>query len=113
MADNPYQNMAKQFVDMWQDQMRGMMRDERFITAMLDTMGNVAQPGGGFGDFMSPAADNVPDPSDAAASPDAGYSRLDELTRRIERLESRVNALESALSAKRPKSSKRIPENCE
>lgn len=41
MNDNPYQDIAKEFLDLWQKQMTSVMGDKKFIHTMLDLFQNM------------------------------------------------------------------------
>lgn len=102
-----YHNMAKQFLDMWQEQGRGMMNDDRFLSAMLDTLQNM-QPnfenfsGNSYGTRSSKNQPFTASPFDSAsAASDVSGDELAELHSRLGECEDRIAKLEAALRAKK------------
>lgn len=86
MADNQYQDVARDFMNLWQKQMTSVMGDKQFIHAMLELFQNMqvktnAKP--------TAAASN---PSDAPA---AEHGVLAELAFRVAMCEKRLAALEA------------------
>ncbi len=95
MTDSPYQQMARQFVDMWQEQSQAMMQDERFLDTMLEMFRSMPQPGAS-GDAAASA--------DAAAASGDGGDGMERLARRVELLERRIAELERQLARQRGES---------
>lgn len=88
MTDNPYQHMAKQFVDMWQKQLSDMLVDENFVASMVDMM----HQSGGF-----PNANAAPF-ANAPVSPDAANPAVGQLERRLASAEGRIAELEREMA---------------
>lgn len=88
MPENPYQDAAKEFINLWQKQMTSVMGDKQFIHAMLELFQNTqVKPNA----KANTAAAN---PTDAPA---AEHGLLTELAFRVAMCEKRLAALESAL----------------
>jgi hypothetical protein len=88
MPENPYQDIAKEFVNLWQKQMSSVMGDKQFIHAMLELFQNMqVKPNA----KANTAASN---PSDA---PVAEHRVITELAFRLAMCEKRLAALESKL----------------
>lgn len=86
MPENPYQDVAKEFVNLWQKQMSSVMGDKQFIHAMLELFQNMqVKPNA----KANTAASN---PADASA---AEHGSLTELAFRLAMCEKRLTALES------------------
>src|SRR5690348_13203423 len=89
MTANPYNQMAREFMDLWQKQISAVVSDKRFIHAMLDLLNNMQK--GNYAPGTAKAAHS--DPAHAAHD-DAGV--LAELAFRLAMCEKRIAALESA-----------------
>ena len=87
MTDNPYQHMARQFVDMWQRQLSDMLVDENFVANIIDTMHQT----GGF-----PHASTSP--TDTPFSPDVANAVVGQLERRLAHAEGRLAELEREMA---------------
>ena len=86
MTNTPYQQMAKEFMDLWQKQIASVVSDKQFIGAMLDML-KTANPK--FYDSTKHSSAHSADASDAD-----GRS-LAELAFRVAMCEKRLAALES------------------
>ena len=91
MSENPYQNMAKQFMDLWQKQVASVMSDKQFIHAMLDLLKTAQNPDA----YAKAAASSQP-----ARADDAGHGDMANLAFRLAQCERRLGALEN--TAKKP-----------
>lgn len=87
MTDNPYQDVAKEFVNLWQKQMSSVMGDKQFIHAMLELFQNMQ---------VKPNAKATTAASNPADAPAAEHGTLTELAFRVAMCEKRLAALESA-----------------
>ncbi len=87
MTDNPYQDIAKDFLNLWQKQMTSVMGDKQFIHAMLELFQNMQ---------VKPNAKPTAAASNAANAPAAEHGVLAELTFRLAMCEKRLAALEAA-----------------
>lgn len=97
MNENPYQDVAKDFLNLWQKQMTSVMGDKQFIHAMLELFQNMqTQPNAKQNAKSNPA---TPNPTDAPA---AEHGLLDQLTFRLAMCEKRLAALEAKKSVARP-----------
>ncbi len=86
MNPNPYQDIAKEFLDLWQKQVTSVMGDKQFIHAMLELLKNTqAKPN----EKPTTAAAH---PADAPATE---HGLLAELAFRLAMCEKRIAALES------------------
>ena len=88
-----YQEIAKRFWDLWQDQVAHMMNDKEFVRTMLEMMQSSplhATPESYAKTGFSSA------PRSPAAS-ESGHDAVDLLSRRLEDVENRLRALESAI----------------
>ncbi|MDJ0951039.1 MAG: hypothetical protein QNJ94_19180 [Alphaproteobacteria bacterium] len=108
MADKPdLDRLARQYLDLWQDQVAAMAADPSVAEAMSRLLGWTAmagplwgEPGGGSQQSGRPAgggAANAAGPAAAAAASDAGGRDLGEFTRRLADLEERLAALEARI----------------
>lgn len=88
MQNNAYQQLAKEFMDLWQKQISSVVSDKQFIQAMLEMFQNMQNPG----NDRKSSGTNASDPAHSA---DADHGMLAELAFRIASLEKRVAALES------------------
>lgn len=86
MSTPDYTTLARQFMDMWQQQMHQAMTEPGFVNAMMDGMNGAKKK-----DSREQAATQDRQPAPASESSD---EQLDELTRRIRTLEKRVAELE-------------------
>src|SRR5476649_1192049 len=98
MQNNPYQHIAKEFMDLWQKQISSVISDKQFIQAMLEMFQTAQNPAH---DRTRTAADPA-HPADAA---DADHGLLAELAFRLAMCEKRLAALEG--QGKKPKATKR------
>ena len=120
MAEPPdLQNLAKQYLDLWQDQLGGVSKDPQTAEIMAQTMelmnagaqafatmAAAAQSGGNTGDNDQGDSDGNPPPHDssgtgtgarpAGAPSGAADPDLAKLARRLERIEERLDLLEAA-----------------
>ena len=85
MTDQLYQQLARQYLDLWQKQMSGVFRDKEFIQTMLEMMQGF--PHGSEKSYATAS-------SRPARSADDGDGMLDELTFRLSMCERRLAALE-------------------
>lgn len=89
MTDNPYQDVAKEFLDLWQKQMTSVMGDKQFIHAMLELFQNMqSKPN------AAPNAKTNTTASNPANAPAAERMLLDQLAFRVAMCEKRLAALE-------------------
>ncbi len=88
MTQNPYQDIAKEFMDLWQKQMTSVMGDKQFIHAMLELFQNMQAP--------NAKANTAANASDTSA-PEHGL--LTELAFRVAMCEKRLAALEAQQNA--------------
>ena len=95
MQNNAYQQMAKDFMDLWQKQVASVVSDKQFIHAMLDMFQTMRMPNH---DGKKPAAT-----ADASPAPDADHGLLAELAFRLAMCEKRLAALEQRKPAAKPK----------
>jgi hypothetical protein len=121
MAEPPdIDELARRYLDLWQDQWSAMMTDPntaeamtRFFELMREQMPGAASPFGAFApgakkereddDPGASAAGQRPGPAGAAppgAAPDGGAERVDELNRRLAAVEERLARLEAQLAAR-------------
>ena len=91
----PYQQMAKDFMDLWQKQVASVVSDKQFIQAMLEL----------FQTMQAPNAAYTATPPHSADAADAGHGMLAELAFRLAMCERRLAALEG--QSKKPKAAKR------
>jgi hypothetical protein len=104
MQPPPYQQLAKEFMDLWQKQVSTVVSDKQFIHAMLEMFQSMQMPEY---DRKSKAS-TTSKPADA---PDAGHELLAEFAFRLAMCEKRLAALEKQREkgVKKPKSSSRSP----
>ncbi|MFW0776825.1 MAG: hypothetical protein ACN2B6_03795 [Rickettsiales bacterium] len=93
---NPYQQMAKQFMDLWQKQVSTVVSDKEFIQAMLDLTKQMQNPEN-YGK-TSPTS-SASDPADA---PDAQHGDMAQLAFRLSQCEKRIAALEGKKRTAKP-----------
>lgn len=96
MTDNPYQLMAKQFVDMWQKQLSDMLVDENFVANVIDMM----HQSGGF-PHAGQASQHAASAANTALSPDAANALVGQLERRLASAEGRIAELEREMAGLR------------
>lgn len=84
MTDNPYQDTAKEFLNLWQKQMTSVMGDKQFIHAMLELFQNMQ--------VKPNAKPNTTSNTTNAPAPEHGL--LTELAFRVAMCEKRLTALE-------------------
>jgi hypothetical protein len=89
MTTSAYQQLAKEFMDLWQKQISSVISDKQFIGAMLDMLQSV-QP------QANANTRNKSTTSHAAHAPDANGDVLAELAFRLAMCEKRLAALEHA-----------------
>jgi hypothetical protein len=94
MASAPYQQLARQFIDLWQKQLSTVMHDADFLQGMMDALQSMT-PGVAGHDGNQPAA-----AAHAAASADAGADRMAQLDYRLRMCEQRLSELEVRLAEK-------------
>ena len=131
MAEPPdLQNLAKQYLDLWQDQLGGVSKDPQTVEIMAQTMqlmnagaqvfanmATAAQNGMNTGETDQGDNDGNAPPSDSSnasavsqpadATPGAADPDLAEFARRLERIEERLDTLEAASRKSRRKSAKK------
>ena len=107
--------LAKQYLDLWQQQLGGISKDQQTAEIMAQTMelmnagasafATMAKQNQGYAD--ADAASSSPSTAASGASP--GASDLDgaELARRIARLEKRLDSLETGVKKSRRKTAKK------
>ncbi len=86
MADNQYQDVARDFMNLWQKQMTSVMGDKQFIHAMLELFQNMQ---------VKPNAKPTAATSNTSDAPAAEHGMLAELAFRVAMCEKRLAALES------------------
>jgi len=86
MQNNAYQNLAKEFMDLWQKQVAAVISDKQFIHAMLDLFQSIQTPGH---DQRNAAA-----PAHPAHTADAEPGLLAEFAFRLAMCEKRLAVLE-------------------
>ncbi|MDE3015576.1 MAG: hypothetical protein KGI29_01440 [Pseudomonadota bacterium] len=87
MQQPPYQQMAREFMDLWQKQVASVMSDKEFIRAMLDIVQTMQSP-----HAAATATASASDPSPAV---DADAGLLAQLAFRMEMCERRLADLEA------------------
>jgi|CXWL01.1.fsa_nt_gi hypothetical protein len=92
MTDNPYQDTAREFINLWQKQMTSVMGDKQFIHAMLELFQNMQ---------AKPNAKPTATASNTANAPAPEHGVLAELAFRVAMCEKRLAALESKQPATR------------
>jgi hypothetical protein len=110
--------LAKQYLNLWQQQLGGISKDQQTAEIMAQTMelmnagasafATMATQNQGYAD-----ADASSSPSTAASGASPGASDLDvaELARRIARLEKRLDSLETGVKKSRRKTAKKPRKN--
>ncbi|MGB1539539.1 MAG: hypothetical protein ACPG80_01130 [Rickettsiales bacterium] len=91
MTDTPYDAMAKQFVQMWQQQIAQMMNNPQFVQSMIDQM------------HQWPNFQGAPhaNPANATVSPEFANDAVGDLAKRLAASEARIAELERELAALR------------
>lgn len=84
MSHNSYQDIAKEFLDIWQKQISSVMGDKQFIQAMLDILQNMQK--------QNHAKEK---PANSTTTHDTGGDMLAKLAFRLAMCEKRLAALES------------------
>src|SRR3954468_14706635 len=87
MQNSAYQQLAKDFMDLWQKQVSSVISDKQFIHAMLEMFQTMQMPG-------HDGKPTTAKPSNAAPAPDADHGLLAELAFRLAVCEKRLTALE-------------------
>ena len=100
MTTAPYQQLAKEFMDLWQKQITSVISDKQFISAMLDMLQS-AQPQAYANKRNANTAAN---PSHA---PDANGNVLAELAFRVAMCEKRLATLEQSKKPRAKPAAKR------
>src|SRR5688572_11312085 len=102
MQPPPYQQLAKEFMDLWQKQVSSVVSDKQFIHAMLEMFQTMQMP-----DYERKSKPSTA--SQPADAPDAGHELLAELAFRLAMCEKRLAALEKQRekSPKKPKNNRR------
>ncbi len=117
--------LAKRYLDLWQDQLGGISKDQQTAEIMAQTIelmnaGATAfasmaaaqdnlNKGNADADTAPPAGNPNPAPGTdaAAAPPGASDSDMDELARRLDRLEKRLDTLEAGAKKSRRRARKK------
>ena len=89
MQSNPYQHMAKEFMDLWQKQISAVISDKQFIQAMLELFQQAQNP--------SKNEQQHPNTSHASHTAAADTGLVAELAFRLAMCEKRIVALERSL----------------
>lgn len=102
--------LAKQYLDLWQQQLGGISKDQQTAEIMAQTM-ELMNAGASAFATMATQNQGYAD-ADASSSPStaaSGASNLDvaELARRIARLEKRLDSLETGVKKSRRKTAKK------
>lgn len=99
---NPYQNIAKDFMDLWQKQVQSVVSDKQFIHAMLELLRSMQNPET-YGQKQKPSTAAHPaDASDALHGDLAGLAfRIGQCEKRLASLEARPKPKGTAKSSKR------------
>lgn len=98
MQASPYSQLARQFLELWQNQMSAVLNDREFIGSMVEMMQAMGMPDAAkTADHAEYAASPVrpAHTSNATIPPDALHERLDQFDYRLRMLEKRLAALES------------------
>ncbi len=90
MTANQYQDMAREFLDLWQKQVTSVMGDKQFIHAMLEMLKN-----------LQAKTNDKSAASHTSDAPAPEHGLLAELTFRVAMCEKRLAALESKKPARR------------
>ena len=96
MTQNPYQDIAKEFMDVWQKQIASTIGDKQFIEATLEMFQNIQYNA----QKQSHANQKSATTSHSATTPDAGSDMLSQLAFRLAMCEKRLAALEGKKPAK-------------
>lgn len=88
MTNNPYEDIAKEFIELWQKQIRSVVTDKQFMSSMFEF----------FQKFQgtSDAKPNNTTSSDPSYASDAEHGVLAELAFRVAMCEKRLAALEAS-----------------
>jgi len=86
MQNPAYQQLAKEFMDLWQKQISAAISDKQFIQSMLGMFQSVKNPAN---EHTRPSTS-----AHASAAPDADHGVLAELAFRLAMCEKRLSALE-------------------
>lgn len=101
-ANNPYQQMAKQFMDLWQEQLATMITDKEFVQSMLDLLQKAPMSFNEMPEAFNPAKmyekSTYQSTGGAAPASGAGGAALALIEQRLASIEKRLAALESAQS---------------
>ncbi|MEZ5690523.1 MAG: hypothetical protein R3D71_02525 [Rickettsiales bacterium] len=89
MDSNKYNDVAKEFMELWQKQMTSVMGDKQFIHAMLDFFHNLQTTA-----ESQTQKNNDNKSTDTSDTSDAQRRVLDELTFRLAMCEKRLSDLE-------------------
>ena len=92
MNQNPYQDIAKEFMDVWQKQITSTIGDKQFIQATLEMFQNMQK--------QSHANQSSASTSHSAPTPDPRDDLLSQLAFRLAMCEKRLAALEGKKPAK-------------
>lgn len=99
MNKDQYQQLASQFIEMWQQQMQSVLTDKDFVQSMLSSLQHMAQ-------FATPQAYDISNatkqsaPSGASSAPADLTQLLSQLDYRLRMVESRLNKLEGGQKGK-------------
>ena len=106
--------LAKQYLDLWQQQLGGISKDQQTAEIMAQTMELMNAGASAFATMATQNqgnadADATSSPTTTAdsAAPGASDSDVAELTRRIERLEKRLDSLETGAKKSRKRTTKK------
>jgi hypothetical protein len=97
MTSNPYQDLAKEFLDIWQKQIGSVMGDKQFIHAMLELLQQLQAKQ----TYAKPTTT-----ANTAAASGSEHELLAELAFRVAMCEKRLAALESAPHARKKPAAK-------
>jgi len=98
---NNYQDMAREFLDVWQKQITSVVGDKQFIQAFLEMFQNMQKQNQNY-------AANAANPSHSSTASNAGGDMLAQLAFRLAMCEKRLAALEGKkTAAAKPKPRKR------
>ena len=91
MDKKQYQQLAGEFIDMWQKQLETVVTDKQFVEQMFQNLQHMAN-------YATPSNHEQAAPT----SPDAVSEQLSELDFRLRMVEERLRKLESQPPAKKP-----------
>lgn len=97
MTASPYQDIAKEFLDLWQKQMTSVMGDKQFIHAMLELFKNMQTTTN-----VKPNAKSNPAAANPADAPAAEHGLLAEFAFRLAMCEKRLTAIEAKKPSAKP-----------